>query len=197
MLARLNTVRSLVYNECQGNEEFQWVWDSHLATVERFARELAIEQGADFEVAMLGAYLHDIGRIKGDGDQEHDIAGVPIAEQIMSEMGYDDQSIQKVKGIILAHECRGIKPKTLEEKIVATADAMSHFSGDFYLNLLWNHKPRKTFEECIQSSLEKMEREFHNNIFFESARERVRPAYEALKLVFNRFTINERETTEK
>ena len=185
MLERADKVRSLVYNECQENEELKWVWDSHLAVVERLTRELAIEQEADMELTMLGAYLHDIGRIKGGSDQGHDIAGVPIAEEIMRELGYDDQSIELVRGIILAHPCRDIKPNTLVEKIVATADAMSHFSGDFYLQLLWHHKPRKTFEECIESSLEKIDREFNYNIFFESARAKVKPAYEAFKFVYS------------
>jgi len=52
----------------------------------------------------------------------------------MEQFGYGRKTVARVGEIILAHSCEGkLTPKTLEGKILATADAMSHFAGDFYL----------------------------------------------------------------
>jgi len=185
---RLSKVRALVYNECQASEMLRWFWDSHLAIVEQYTQELAAEQGTDVEVVLLGVYLHDIARIRGKGEEEHDLVGVPIAEEIMKQFGYDDQIIQRVKGVILTHRCKERKPESLEEKILATADAMSHFRGDFYLPLIWHHYPNDKLGEMIRFVLDKMERDFHDKIFFESARAKIKPDYEAFKQVFSTFT---------
>lgn len=37
--------------------------------------------------------------------------------------------------IILTHSCNKDIPDTLEGKILASADAMSHYSSDFYLQI--------------------------------------------------------------
>jgi len=185
---RLSTIRALVYNECQANKMLQWFWNSHLSIVEQYAQELTMEQNANAEVVLLGVYLHDIARIRGKGEEEHDLAGAPIAEEIMKKFSYDGQIIQRVKGVILTHRCGERKPESLEEKILATADAMSHFRGDFYLPLIWHHYPNDKLGEVIRFILDKMERDFHDKIFFEGARAKIKPDYEALKRVFSTFS---------
>ena len=190
---KMYDVRRLIFTECETNK---WqFWNSHLAVVERIAQELVREQGANLEITMLGVYLHDIGKMRGINDEEHESAGVPIAEEIMRQFGYDEQTVQKVDDLILSHPCGQRKPRTLEEKILATADAMSHFTGDFYLRLFWEHPPEKKIEEQVQLCLQKVEKDFHDKIFFESARVKIRPAYEAFKFVFSNFAVNTGEGT--
>ena len=194
MVAKLENIRSLIYNECQWEPRLQWFWKSHIVVVEECAKELATQEKANMEIVMLGVYLHDIAQIrKIDDEEKHDIVGAVVAENIMRQYGYDILTIEKVKGLILAHRCKDRKPETLEEKILATADAVSHFRGDFYLYLLWQHDPKETLEASIQYDLEKMERDFREKIFFKSARKKITPAYEAFKFVFSSFPINNKE----
>ena len=184
-MEKLVQVKNLVYTECQVNPRLQWFWSSHIAIVAENAQELATKHGGNMELVMLGAYLHDIGRIRDANGQEHDVVGIPMVKDILLGFGYGTIYVG-VQDIVRTHRCHSDNmPRTLEEKLVATADAMSHFRGDFYLHRLWYHGPDSNFKEHIKESLKKMERDFRDKIFFPDAREKIALDYKAFKRVYS------------
>jgi hypothetical protein len=61
-------------------------------------------------------------------------------------------------------------PETLEEKIVATADAMAHFFPDFHRSG-GAQIAREDFAQIKLLDIEKLEREYSDKIFFEDEKE--------------------------
>ena len=93
-------------------------------------------------------------------------AGAIEAEKVMKQFGYSDQTIKHVKEMILAHSCdTRLLPKTLEGKILTSADAMSHYINDFYLTLASTGEYELAgFKKW---ALEKLEKDYNKKIFFD------------------------------
>lgn len=152
-------VRDFVESECRkpsskyGYEPFS----CHFIQVVNRARELAKKSGADMEVVELAAWLHDIGSIVY-GRENHHITGCEIAEQKLTEFGYDRNKINEVKHCILAHRgSRDIPRESLEAQIVADADAMSNFdniAGPFMAAFLYEHLGQIDARDSIREKLE-------------------------------------------
>lgn len=176
---KLNQIKKLVKGECTVNG-LGWFWDCHLVEAGKCAK-MILEKlpQAEKEIVMLGVWLHDLQRIrkiKGG----HCQVGAREAEKIMRDFGYDSEIIGRVKEIILAHNCEGkLVPKTLEAQILAAADAMAHFSGDFYLTIATTgQRDLKSFKKW---AIEKIERDYRKKIFFPFARKMIASRYKILK----------------
>jgi len=106
-------------------------WECHILPVVEYSLRLGKLLTANLEVLELAAYLHDIASITNASYVEkHHTYGAQIAKEILSKLYYPEDKIKKVTECILTH--RGsIKSRrdTLEAKILASADAMSHFSN--------------------------------------------------------------------
>jgi putative nucleotidyltransferase with HDIG domain len=167
----------------------EWLWQQHLPYVVDRAQELAKEKGANVELSMAGALLHDIADVKmkrwEDGHEEE---GLRMARDLMKQSGFSTDEIAVVvdDGIRL-HGCYdGNRPKSLEGQVLATADALAHINTDFYVYATWALSGQKTLKECKEYALTKMPRDFNHKICFDDVREQARPNYEALQNVFSR-----------
>jgi len=103
----------------------------HIESVAHHAVELAKHYGADIEVCEIGAWLHDIASVTDyDLYKDHHLHGMAIAEEILLEYDYPKFKIDLVKQCIFNHrgsiECKKL---SLEEMIVADADAISHYDN--------------------------------------------------------------------
>lgn len=101
----------------------------HVRYVVKNAQELAIRYGADIEIVELGALLHDIAIISGEGPlEEHHVYGAEIAEKILTNYHYPKDKIERVRRCILNHRGSKDLPRTtIEEEIIADADVIAHF----------------------------------------------------------------------
>ena len=179
MASKINQIKKLVKAECRANG-LGWFYDVHLVAVENCAK-LLLEKlpKADKEIVMLGVWLHDLQRVRGiEGD--HVKIGALEAKKVMREFNYPRWKIEALREIVLSHSCqKGLAPKTLEGKILATADAMSHFTNDFSLEIaVTGRRDVKGFKKW---ALEKIERDYHKKIFFPFAKKIVAKHYRALK----------------
>lgn len=104
-------------------------WNEHIKYVVQNAIKLANEYGADVEIVELGALLHDIAMPSEYGEREqHHIYEAEIAEQLLTELDYPKERIEKVKNCVLNHRGSKNKPRnTIEEQCVADADVIAHF----------------------------------------------------------------------
>lgn len=167
----------------------EWVFSGHNEVVDYWVQQLGGKYEFDVDACRIAAQLHDIAyswTSKNDSTQEEQ--SIAKARLILQEEGFDSERIKFIVDDIIAghgmHE--GETPTLMEAKVFATADAMAHYTTDFYLVMCWNHYlfETKGLEDYRSWVLKKMDRDFNNKIFFEDFREIARPYYEALKMVF-------------
>lgn len=167
-----------------------WMWENHLPVVAEKAEALSRQHNAKVALAVAGAWLHDFGDAFLDRhDKQFDAVSEKESRLALTKAGYTEQEVEEVLNeVIKPHECKGsVLPRTIEAKILTTADAYAHFMTDFYLSFCWMHIPRgKTLFEFIDWVTEKIERDYHTKIFFDEVRKEVQQRYEALRQIFVR-----------
>lgn len=125
-------VRILVKKACFSpkNKFTYTVWQYHILSVVEHSLKLGKKFKANLEVLELSALLHDYSNLVDyKSSKKHHIQSAKMAEEILIRLDYPTEKIKAVKECILSH--RGstkIKRKTIEAKILASTDAMSHFS---------------------------------------------------------------------
>ena len=138
-------------------------WEHHIVPVVDLSKEMAQKYGAQSEVVWLGALFHDFALL--DGSEPHDELGAIKTKDFLLERGFDEDFCQKVADVVLTHRCKKFMPQTLEQKIVATADAMAHFLPNFYLGIAVISK--EDYAGIVYTSMTKLERDYEEKIFFE------------------------------
>lgn len=165
------------------DENWNVFWSIHVKPVIEKSKELAEKYGGDLEVIWLAAILHDLAQLEVDKD--HDVVGAQKAYDLLTEKGFDEDIAEKVKNVIFTHRVREYKPENLEQKILATADAVCHFTKPHYFWMA--HISKKSFMELIKKFDGKIDRDFNDKIFFEDEKKLVEEQYKILK---NWFKIN-------
>ena len=125
-------LRHEIYHRCQKpTNQFGMGCYYHIIAVVKNGEILAEQYGADKEIVMIAAWLHDIASITDYSLYElHHIHGAEMAHRILKEYGYDDKRISLVQKCIRNHRGSISSEKiTLEELCVADADAISHFDS--------------------------------------------------------------------
>lgn len=169
------------FSDAETKEFYNWFWNIHIKPVIEYSKQMAVKYGADLEIVWLGALLHDIARL--EDAEPHDEIGSEKAYKLLLEKGFDEDIAEKAKNVVLKHRCRNYPPETLEQKIVASADAMAHFLPPFYL---WIGKySNKTFAEVLEKNTKKIERDYNDKIFFEDEKKLVEEQYKILKNWFS------------
>lgn len=162
-----------------------WFLPEHLMEVERLANWLCDEvPEADRDVVALSVWFHDSGRLVGI-DDGHDVYGANAANERLRTTGLSNEKIQLVVDACRAHRAEELKPESIEAKILATADAMSHFvSPNFYFRVFEHYRKSKSFEEALDTVSKKLDRDYLQKMFFTQAKEKIQPKYDAWKEVF-------------
>jgi uncharacterized protein len=181
---KLEEIKKIV-REKHSEEDFKL----HIIPVVKNSLLLAKKLGADIEVVEVSAYLHDIGRAKyteGADEENHHIVGEKKAEEILKKLNYDNNFIEKVKHCVLSHRgSKEPKPKTLDAKIVNTADAMAHFDSFLDLMVHFYEDYNQDLNKAISVLDAKIERDWNKKISIPEARKIAKPKYEAIKLLIN------------
>lgn len=128
----LSDLQKEIYDRCQREtNKFGMGCYYHIVAVVKNAEILAEKYGADKEVVLIAAWLHDIASITDYSLYVlHHIHGAEMAYGILKEYGYDNKKIRLVQECIKNH--RGsvnLEKNSLEELCVADADAISHFDS--------------------------------------------------------------------
>jgi len=156
----------------------QYFWSYHIKPVVEIAKRMAKKYDADTDTVWLAAILHDIAKLDND-PEPHDEKGAKKAFDMLVERGFKKDLAQKVSDVILTHRCRKFVPESLEQKILASADSISHFEAPFHF---WFFRlTDKELNKTLKDSVKKNERDFNEKIFFEEEKEAVRKEYEVLK----------------
>ena len=84
------------------------------------ARQIGLAEGADMEILLTAALLHDAqGSHPAEGARnDHHIRSAEFAGKLLAEMGWDESRIQAVQACIIAHRYRKDDiPQSLEAKV--------------------------------------------------------------------------------
>lgn len=97
----------------------------HLERAYQWCNKIGKEKGADMEVLLTAALLHDIG-VPIDRKRHYD-AAIPKAEIFLGELGFKDDEIKRMLHVIQSHSrYGGPEPLTLEAKILQDVDAIEY-----------------------------------------------------------------------
>jgi len=174
----IEEIKSLISSLCKGQED---VWQEHILLVVKYSKSLAKQLGADEEICEIAAWLHDIKKLKGE-KEEHHIRGSEEAGEILQKLGYPTDKIAKVKECILTHSSdERYPPLTLESKIVASADAMSHFDNLAGLAYVGFNMKRLNREEGRKWLIEKYGKSWKK--LMPEAKNIIKPKYDAIKIL--------------
>lgn len=117
------------------------------------------------------------------GRRDHHITGARIAEKKLKELNFPIEKIELVRKCIYNHRgSQQRKRKTIEEKIVAEADALSNFDnlpGVFKAAFIYENK---TQDEARKSVLEKLERKY-KQLHFKESQKLIKPKIKAIRLL--------------
>ncbi len=177
---KLNKVRQFIKQEFQSSDPYDYFWSGHVALVEKFAQQLLEKYPeANSEVVLLSVWFHDIGRAY-DHHQDHESWGAKFAQDYLTKENFPQEVIDQVYHSCSTHKVQNNQPQTLEAKILATADALSHFDQGSYLRiwLAWGRQ-MDDYDKMRAKLKEKLERDFSEKIFFPEIKEAVCPQYEA------------------
>ena len=83
----------------------------HTLRVVKLSQRIAEEEGADSDVVMTAAYLHDIARPieRIDPSVDHAKKGAEIARKVLDELGFPEEKIEMVAQAIEDHRFRNGK----------------------------------------------------------------------------------------
>lgn len=181
----VNEIRNEVMAEAKASTQIDdWFLPEHSLVVEQLANWLCDEiTEADRDVVVLSVWFHDKGRLVGI-DDGHDVYGAKAAKERLSQTDLPPEKIELVANACLTHRAEEIKPETLEARILATADAMSHFiSPNLYFRVFDHYRKSKSFEESIDIVSQKIERDYTQKMLFDLAKNKIKAKYEAWKAV--------------
>ncbi|MFZ2593728.1 MAG: HD domain-containing protein [Minisyncoccia bacterium] len=159
-----------------------WLGANHVFVVALLSKKIAEEQGADAELSYAGGLLHDIAdTCMQRKSQGHSEMSESIATTLLTASGFTDQEIDiVVHDAMKFHGCRNnALPRTLEGKVVATADALAHLETNFYEWAVEKlHTEGMPVSAVSAWVAEKSHRDFFVKIFFDSYRSRAQKSYE-------------------
>ncbi len=162
-----------------------WLFENHVFVVAEETEKLCERFKANKDLAVAAAMLHDIGdAVISRFDSRHEEESFRIAKSFLEKSDFKKDEIETIiEDIIKLHSCRTAEssPKTLEGKIMATADAVVHLKTDFYDFGVQSFTREKSLKEALAWALPKIERDFKQKIFFDEVREENREFYESLK----------------
>lgn len=159
----LDYLKQELYERCsKPTNKFGMGCYYHIEAVVKNGELLAEQYGADKEIVMIAAWLHDIASVTDyELYEEHHIHGADMAYDILSQFSYDESKIAKVQACIRNH--RGsvqMEKYSIEELCVADADAISHFDSVPSLLYLAYVERKLSMEEGIEFVKGKLERSY-------------------------------------
>jgi len=126
----------------------------HTERVVDLCRRLGARLGADMDVLLPAAILHDVSR----GEEGHAEQGAVEAAVILEETGYDPAKIPLICEAIRAHSfSRGERARTIEAMILSDADKLDAMGAvGVYRTALYSGELMRPVEEFVGHFHEKL-----------------------------------------
>ena len=156
----IDLVEKIVKNEFDKADKkvygFPWYFDNHIKEMVKLSESMARKFKANREIVVLASYLHDIGLINY-GPKGHVRRSVYRAKKILKKLELPEEKINKVCRCIYATNpnSKYLKSGGIEEKIVATSDALSrYFKAHMFVKLI-TEKNFEKYKKWLRKKLKK------------------------------------------
>lgn len=148
-------------------------YPEHIESVEKLAVDMKkYFPEVDMEVLLLSVWLHDIGSFLGDRGI-HDINSEKEVRRFLPELGFDEETVERVAHCVRSHRGNDVMPNTIEAKMLLVIDSASHLIDGPYINM------KKTYgKEYVQG---KLERDYRDMALLPEVKTELAPLYEAWK----------------
>lgn len=170
----INDIKKLLNAECKDDRV-----KYHINPVVKIACEISKKLNANIQVVEIAAYLHDITKIVGERKNHH-ITGAMYAGEFLSKYNINENEIEQIQNCIKKH--RGSSEftrTTIEEKIVATADAVAHIEHPLTLFYAWYGRRQCQIDEGAGGIISKLERSW-DKIEFDYIKNDLKEKYQNL-----------------
>jgi uncharacterized protein len=162
--------------------------ESHVERVKKLAEFIAVKEGADLEIVMRSAELHDISRFHNPegSTKNHAIESAKIARDVLAKEGCDEEFIECVVHCIESHSfSSGIHPKTLEAKVLSDADKLDAIGAiGIARAFMFSGERGRGIEETLRHFDEKLLK-LYNMLHTKTAREIGKERHEFLKMFYH------------
>ena len=152
----------------------------HIERMTTWCQQLGPEAGADVEVLVAGALLHDVGVVINR--KRHYVVGRARAAEILKEVRFPEEKIDAALHVLEAHSRYGgaPDPETIEAKVGQDADALEYIGEIGIVRAIvrglndgfFNGKI-SDFPDYLRSILAKVEGTFHTEKAGELGQSRV------------------------
>lgn len=114
-------IAKMEYSRTRGGSH-DW---SHIARVINYCKEISPREGADLEIVLPAAVLHDIGR---EGEKIHGSSQQIV--KILDKAGYKGKELSPIVECIVAHSTySNSKPRSIEAKVLFDADKLDSYGA--------------------------------------------------------------------
>ncbi len=185
----IEKARKFVESECRKptNKYGYGLYVEHFVPMQNHAKKLCHKLAGNPEIISIAAWLHDIDSMM-IGRKDHHLTSARIARDFLEKQNYDPQKTTIVLACIEHHrQSTSFNRETLEEKIIADADAICNFDmlpGLFYVTLVVEKLTPILAAKSIKKKLENKWRRLH----FNESKKLVKPKYQATMLLSEEIT---------
>ena len=139
----------------KGGDEFRYLL-YHVPEVEKWARKILKEYPkANEEIVLSSVWLHDAGLLVGDQDTDHAINSEKVALSFLPTITDQRDVVEKIAHCVRSHRCKDIMPQTIEAKIVAISDSLSHMTDVVYINMYQRGETAQALEKLERDNRDK------------------------------------------
>ena len=170
----IKDIQNLLDNVCKDDRV-----KYHINPVVEIACKMAKKMNADIQVVEIAAYFHDITKMTGERKNHH-LTGAKYAENFLNNYNIEKSKVEQIKSCIKKH--RGSSEftrDTIEEKIIATADAVAHIEHPLTLFYAWYGRRQCQIDEGADGIIHKLERSW-NKIEFPEVKNVLQEKYNVL-----------------
>ncbi|MHA2351578.1 MAG: HD domain-containing protein [Candidatus Thorarchaeota archaeon] len=118
-------IEEFVLKKLEGNSKGAHTFD-HTKRVYALSIRIGKDMDANLKILGAAALLHDVGRLKeSETGISHSILSGEMGQEILKEIGYDDEEIKRVADAIRSHRfSEGLEPNSLEGRILSDVDKL-------------------------------------------------------------------------
>jgi uncharacterized protein len=126
----------------------------HTERVYNTCRNIGLIEGADLDILLPAALLHDLAR----GEENHANISAEKAKSILGRFCQSEETIERVATAISTHSFSGNKvPKTLEAKILSDADKLDALGAiGIYRTAVYSGEYARSVDDFINHFNEKL-----------------------------------------
>ncbi|MDD4333250.1 MAG: HD domain-containing protein [Patescibacteria group bacterium] len=188
-------IETLILKNAKKND-WLWFYDMHQKEVVRCAEELLKMYKADKQIVIVACWLHDISKyqVKNKLDTKkahatHHFDSYEFSKKFLAKYKISQVEKDKICNCVLRHRNEApYRARSTEEKIVAVADTLSHFTGIFYFTHFKFH-PESSMDFMVKNQLEKLNRDWRDLNLLSKARKLVREEFIILKKLHENYLI--------